>query len=153
MYDYQEHRTLYSNLIKRTRYYIANKAKFDQPEQTRGQEEIGARFFEGAAGGSVMIGTPPACDAFEQNFDWEDAVIKIPADADNIVELLTELDAQPQRLQRIREENVINTLLRHDWVYRWQKILEILDLNITPAMQTRISYLQSLADSIHHHNF
>lgn len=149
MYNYQEHRELYSNLIKRSRYYIANKAKFDQPQQTGGQEEIGSRFFEGAAGGSVMIGIPPQCQVFQQNFDWEDAVIPISSDTDNIVEILAELDAQPQRLERIRRENVINSLLRHDWVYRWQKILDFFDVSINSAMQTRINYLRNLANSIH----
>lgn len=149
MFDYQEHRSLYRNLIQRTRYYIANKAKFDQPEQTGGQEEIGARFFEGAAAGSVMVGIPPQCPAFRENFDWEDAVIEVPLNTDHIVEILTELDAQPQRLQRIRRDNMINSLLRHDWVYRWRNILEILDLPITPVMVERIAYLLNLANSLY----
>nr|WP_156818268.1 glycosyltransferase [Mastigocladopsis repens] len=148
MTDYKEHRTLYSNLIKRSRYYIANKAKFDAIHQTGGQEELGSRFFEGAAGGAVMIGTPPVCEAYTTYFNWSDAVIEIPYDATNLADIITALDAQPERLNRIRKDNVINSLLRHDWVYRWEQILEKLGLESTPEMLSRKAHLRNLADTV-----
>ncbi|NJR19242.1 MAG: glycosyltransferase family 1 protein [Calothrix sp. CSU_2_0] len=148
MKSYKEHRRLYSNLIKRSRYFIANKAKFDTPEQTGGQEEMGSRFFEGAAGGAVMIGIPPKCEAFNEYFDWNDAVIPIDYDTNNIGELISELDAQPERVDRIRKNNVVNSLLRHDWVYRWEKVLEKVGLDITPEMISRKNYLQNLAQLV-----
>lgn len=148
MMDYKEHRTLYSDLIKRSRYYIANKAKFDVVDQTDGQEELGSRFFEGAAGGAVMIGTPPVCEAYKTYFNWSDAVIEIPYNAANIADILAELDAQPDRLNRIRKNNVINSLLRHDWVYRWEKILEKVGLDNTPEMLSRKAHLIKLADMV-----
>ncbi len=148
MNNYKEHRSLYSNLIKRSRYFIANKAKFDTPDQTGGQEELGSRFFEGAAGGAVMIGIQPECEPFYTNFDWNDAVIGIPYDATNLADIIAELDAQPERLYRIRQNNVVNTLLRHDWIYRWQKILEKVGLDITPKMVSRKSHLQNLAEMV-----
>jgi hypothetical protein len=153
MKNYKEHRHLYSNLIKRSRYFIANKAKFDKPEQTGGQEEMGSRFFEGTAGGAVMIGIPPKCEAFTEHFDWTDAVIPIDYDTNNLGELITELDAQPERLHQIRKNNVVNSLLRHDWVYRWEKILEKVGLDITSGMVSRKKYLQYLGElvsSFHH---
>jgi Glycosyl transferases group 1 len=146
MTNYKEHRHLYSNLVKRSRYFIANKAKFDTPDQTGGQEELGSRFFEGAAGGAVMIGIPPSCEAFTTNFDWTDAVISIPYDAANLGDIIAELDAQPDRLHSIRQNNVINTLLRHDWIYRWQKILETVGLDITPKILSRQTKLEDLAE-------
>lgn len=148
MMDYKEHRTLYSNLIKRSRYYIANKAKFDAVDQTGDQEELGSRFFEGAAGGTVMIGTPPVCEAYKTYFNWSDAVIEIPYDAANVGEIIAELDAQPDRLNRIRKDNVINSLLRHDWVYRWERILEKVGLDSTPEMLSRKAHLGKLADMV-----
>lgn len=148
MTNYKEHRNLYSNLIKRSRYFIANKAKFDTPEQTGGQEELGSRFFEGAAGGAVMIGIPPSCEAFTANFDWSDAVIGISYDAANLGDIISELDAQPERLHSIRQNNVINTLLRHDWIYRWEKILQKVGLDITPEMLSRRTQLQNLAEIV-----
>ncbi|MBW4669058.1 MAG: glycosyltransferase [Cyanomargarita calcarea GSE-NOS-MK-12-04C] len=149
MINHAEHRILYSNLIKSSRYFIANKAKFDTIAQTGGQEELGSRFFEGAAGGAVIVGTPPACDAYTQYFDWSDAVISIPYDTANIIDILTELDAQPDRLRRIRKDNIVNSLLRHDWVYRWSEILHKVGLDNTPEMLSRQVHLQKLANLIY----
>lgn len=148
MIDYKEHRTLYSNLIKRSRYFIANKAKFDAIYQTGNQEELGSRFFEGAAGGTVMIGTPPICQAYQENFNWLDAVIKISNDGSNICDIIAELDTQTERIKLIRKNNIVNSLLRHDWVYRWEKILKKVGLDITKKMLCRKSYLHNLAEII-----
>jgi hypothetical protein len=148
MIDYSYHRSLYRNILKKSRYFIANKAKFDGLNETGGQEELGARFFEGAAAGAVMLGVPPECEAFNQNFDWQDAVIQIPYDTANIAEIIDELDTQPERLQRIRKDNVANSLLRHDWVYRWEEILATVGLDNTSEMVSRKANLQNLAEMI-----
>ncbi len=148
MRNYREHRTLYSNLIKRSRYFIANKAKFDSGNQIGSQQELGSRFFEGAAGGAVMIGIPPVCEAYTKHFDWTDAVIELPNVTTNIADIITQLDAQPERLQKIRKHNMINSLLRHDWVYRWEEILSKVGLENTPEMLIRKTYLKNLAEMI-----
>lgn len=148
MIDYNYHRSLYSNILKRSRYFIANKAKFDGVNETGGQEELGARFFEGAAAGAVMLGSPPACNAYSINFDWQDAVISIPYDVPSIGEVIVELNTQPERLQKIRTNNVVNSLLRHDWVYRWGKILDTVGLEHTEKMRLREAYLQNLAKMV-----
>ncbi|AKG24783.1 glycosyltransferase [Calothrix sp. 336/3] len=145
MCDYQEHRHLYIQMIQHSRYFIAHKAKFDAHKQTGGQEELGSRFFEGAAAGAVMIGTPPECEAFQRHFDWSDAVIPISGNSPSIRDIIQELDAHPQKAIAIRKNNIINSLLRHDWVYRWEAILEKVGLNITPAMNKRKLYLSNLA--------
>ena len=148
MKNYREHRTLYSNLIKRSCYFIANKAKFDSGNQTGGQEELGSRFFEGAAGGAVMIGTPPVCEAYSKYFDWSDAVIEVPYNTTDVANIIAELDKQPARLQKIRKANLINSLLRHDWVYRWEDILSKVGLNNTTEMLSRKAYLKNLAEIV-----
>ncbi|MEA5570619.1 glycosyltransferase [Calothrix sp. UHCC 0171] len=148
MNNYKEHRHLYSNLIKRSRYFISNKAKFDTPEQTDGQEELGSRFFEGAASGAVMIGIPPKCETFATHFNWTDSVIPICYDTNNLGELITELDQQPERLEQIRKHNVVNSLLRHDWVYRWEQILETVGIDPTPTILSRKNQLQNLAELV-----
>ncbi len=144
MRKHYEHRSLYRNLIKRSRYFIAYKPKFDLA-YVNGQEEVSVRFFEGAAGGAVMLGVPPDCDSYRENFDWSDATIALPDNGTNIGEIIAELDAQPQRLEKIRTNNVANSLLRHDWVYRWGKILDIVGLSHTPEMESRQAALQNLA--------
>ncbi len=148
MVDYRYHRSLYTNLIKRSRYMIVNKAKFDLTGQTNPQEEVGPRFFEGAGGGTIMLGVYPKCEGFTQNFEWTDAVIEIPFDCSNIAEIIANLDVQTERLETIRTDNIVNSLLRHDWVYRWENILETVGLNTTPQIQKRKAELKNLAEIV-----
>ncbi len=148
MLDYQEHRSLYTNLIQRSRYMMVNKAKFYLDGQTNQQEEVGPRFFDGAAGGVVMLGVPPKCEAFTNNFDWQDAVISIPFDCTNIGDIIADLNAQSERIEKIRTDNIVNSLLRHDWVYRWETILTTVGLDITPQMLKRKAFLQNLAEMV-----
>ncbi len=144
----QEHRNVLANIIKRSRYFIANRANANEPYLTKGKEEIGYRFFEGAAAGSIMIGDPPKTEKFQQYFDWEDSVIEIPFDAPNIGDIIAELDAQPKRLERIRRDNVMNSLLRHDWVHRLRTVFEAVDLKPTENMLLREAKLKALANKI-----
>ena len=148
----REHRILMSNLAKRSRYFIANRPNVDENYKTKGKEELGYRFFEGAAAGTVMLGEHPTHEEFHKHFDWQDAVIKVTFDAPDIGDLIAELDEQPERLARIRKDNVVNSLLRHDFVYRWQEILAKVGLKPTPKMLSRETELSKLADGIYHEN-
>ena len=144
----QEHRNLLASLFKRSRYNITNYAKFNSQQETGGTQEIGYRFFEGAAAGTVMIGMPPAGEAFASYFDWEEPIIKVDFSGKNVVKAIAELDAQPERLETIRRRNVANSLLKHDWAYRWRDMLAALDLKPSLAMQQREKHLKSLAKEI-----
>ncbi|ARV58640.1 hypothetical protein BZZ01_08315 [Nostocales cyanobacterium HT-58-2] len=148
MTDYRYHRNLYANLVERSRYMIVNKAKFDLTGQTNPQEEVGPRFFEGAAGGTIMLGVAPKCEDFTSNFDWLDAVIEILFDCSNIADIISHLDVQSEYQERIRKNNIINSLLRHDWVYRWEAILATVGLNTTPQMRERKANLKNLAEIV-----
>jgi len=141
----RQHRSLVANVAKRSRYFIANTAKINQQFETHGQSEIGYRFPEGAASGTVMIGESPENEAFRKHFDWPDAVIHMPFDTPDIAEILADLDSQPERLEQISRNNVIQSLLRHDWVYRWRTILSIVGLEPRPALIARQERLKKLA--------
>lgn len=142
----KDHRILLANIAKRSRYFIANAAKINRKSEIQGQGEAGYRFFEGGAAGTVMIGANPDSEAFKENFDWPDSVITIPFDTPNISEILPELDSQLERLEQIRKNNVVQMLLRHDWVYRWKAILNIVGLEPMPALAARESQLKELAE-------
>ncbi len=144
----RDHRILLANIAKRSRYFLANTAKIDCTSETHGQSEIGYRFVEGAAAGTVMIGEHPRNEAFRKHFDWPDAVIRVPFDAPNISEVLAELDSQPERLAEIRKNNIVQSLLRHDWVYRWRAILDIVGLKPGPALIAREERLKKLAEDV-----
>ena len=142
----QDHRILIANIAKRSRYFLANAPKINRKCETEGQGEISYRFLEGAASGTVMIGETGESEAFRKHFDWPDAVIHMPYDASNIAEIIGEFDSQPERLEKIRRNNVIQCLLRHDWAYRWQAILDIVGLKPRPALIERERHLKKLAD-------
>jgi len=146
--DYREHRALLANLVKRSRYFISYKHNVNIAEVTGGQEAVGSRFFEGAAGGAAMIGIPPDCEEYRDAFDWEDAVIQVPYSTADIGAILCELDAQPHRLVRVGRKNVVSCLLRHDWAYRWEQVLNCVGIEPAPALAARKATLQKLAHSI-----
>jgi hypothetical protein len=146
--DPLEHRILLANLIKRSRFFITHPAKFDVPAETGGTEEMGARYFEGAAGGAVMIGTPPRSAAYDDCFDWRDAVISTPSDPAQLACYIAELEGQPHRLAQIRRNNVTNSLRRHDWAYRWHEILDQVGLSVTERLVAREAQLNSTASLV-----
>lgn len=140
-----EHRLLLANLLQRTRYFIANRSLVNAPEFTMGREEISPRFYEGAAAGTVMLGEVPQTDEFRSQFGWPDAVIGLPFDSSDIGDVLMELDRDPERLERIRGDNIRNSALRHDWVHRLRTVFEIAGIAPTEAMLEREKCLQRLA--------
>jgi glycosyltransferase involved in cell wall biosynthesis len=144
----RQHRSLVANIAKRSRYFIANAPKIDRQSETHGQGEVSYRFFEGAASGTVMIGEPRQNDAFKKHFDWPDAVINVPYDTTNIAQILADLDSQPERLERIRKNNIVQCLLRHDWAYRWRAILDMVGLEPRPGLLAREERLRKLAEHV-----
>lgn len=140
-----EHRSLIANIMKRSRYLLANTAKIDRPFETHGQIEIGYRFYEGAAAGAVMIGEVPENQAFYEEFDWPNAVIPMPFDAANIDEIMAELDSQLRVIEDIRRNSVTKALEQYDWAYCWENILNIAGLEATPALKVRKKKLNRLA--------
>jgi hypothetical protein len=142
--DPAEHRLLLAQVLQRSRYFIANRSRVNEPEFTRGRDEISGRFYEGAAAGAVMLGEPPRTSEFERQFDWPDAVVRLPFDSPDVGDRLDELDRDPARLERIRRDNVRQAALRHDWVHRLRTVYETLGLRPTPAMLARERRLRAL---------
>lgn len=143
----QDHRQQLAELVKRSRYFLANKAKVDSPHQRGTQEELGFRSFEGAAGGAVLLGDTPLSPSLQQLFDWPDAHIHVPFDSTDIAVVIATLDTDPERVAAISRANVVNSLRRHDWVYRWRDVLQMLGLTPTTRVDQRMEELNELADA------
>ncbi|HWZ81711.1 MAG TPA: glycosyltransferase [Terriglobales bacterium] len=143
-----EHRALLAHLAKRSRYFIVNPGLIDRPETRGDQIEIGNRYFEGAASGLIMVGELPKNGEFERLFDWPDAVMHLPYDSSNIDTIINELDQEPERQEKIRRTSVIQALLRHDWVYRWEAILKLAGMEPLPAVLERKDRLHKVAESL-----
>jgi len=144
--DYAQHRDLYANIIKRSRFFIVAPGKMNSPEETQGQVAIGRRYFEGLAAGAVLVGQAPNCEGFRRHFDWPHAVIEIQPDGSDAVAMISRLSAEPELLREISRRNAEEALRRHDWVYRWKEILRIAGLKPTPAMEAREKRLVKLAE-------
>ena len=140
-----EHRGMLATILKHSCYYIANRGYINKPEFTAGRDEISARFYEGAAAGTVMIGEAPLTEEFKRQFDWPDAVIHVPFNSPDIGRILAELDGDPERLRAVRRNNVREAALRHDWLHRIQVVFDSLGLTPTEKMRARAQRLDQIA--------
>ena len=143
----RQHRLLLANILKNSRYFIVNPAMVDSPLRD-GQEEIPSRFFEGAASGTVMLGRAPRSNGFKKYFDWPDSVIEMPFDSPDIFELIEKLECNIDRISLARRTNVLNSLSKHDWLYRLKEIYSAVDLEMTNRMIERESLLKKYANSL-----
>jgi hypothetical protein len=143
--DHWQHREHFIELVQRSRYFIVNPAKLDKSGHTGGQEEVGFRYYEGAAGGAILIGDPSSSEIFKRLFPHEDAVFSIQDASGGFPGLVEELDAQPERLERIRRMNVANILRNHDHAHRWASVLAALDMAPTEALTARLAELDERA--------
>jgi hypothetical protein len=145
--DHREHRDLYAGIAKRSRFFVVAPGKVNVPEETRGQSEVGFRYYEGAAAGTVMIGQAPDGEPYRQLFDWPEAVVPMQPDGSDVADVLSELSADPGRVDRIGRRNAREALLRHDWIYRWRRILEVAGLAPGPGIEGRERMLREMADA------
>jgi hypothetical protein len=150
--DFTEHRSMLANLIKRSRFFLVYPAKITNFNERGGQEVLGYRYFEGAAGGAVLLGDVPDCVYADGCFEWPNALIHLPYGDSDVAEVIAALDAQPNRIDEIRINNVVTSLLRHDWAHRWKEILDITGLSPGPALERREKRLKELAEAVRYHS-
>lgn len=144
--DPREHRLMLASLLQRSRFAFAHRAFINDEVLSKGVHEISGRAYEAGAAGVVMLGEAPECDEFRQQFDWPDAVIPVPFDCASIGRVLKELNAQPARMARIRQDNVRHCALRHDWVHRLRTVFETLQIPLTDRMLQREQALRAVAE-------
>jgi spore maturation protein CgeB len=150
VHDHRQHRDLYANMAKRSRYFVVASAKMDQTDYRQGQAEVGYRYYEGAAAGAVMIGEAPDCEAYRELFGWRDAVIPIQSDGSDAMAVLNELSSAPERVATISRRNVKEALLRHDWSHRWAEMFRIIGIQPLPHKRAREQRLRHLVDLAMH---
>ena len=145
--SYREHRDMYASMVKRARLFMVASGKVDAQQDTFGQASLGFRYFEGAAAGAVLLGQAPIGPDFQRHFDWEDALLEIRLDGSDTRETVTDLLADPARLDRISIANAAQCLRRHDWIHRWIDVFDLAGLRPTQGMRDRASRLSDLADA------
>jgi hypothetical protein len=145
--DHRQHRDLVANCAKRSRLFLAYPAKIDCLDETRGQSEVGARFYEGAASGAVLAGQAPTIPAFAEDFNWPDAVVDLGSTEAECLATLARIESEPERVAAAGKKNALEALRRFDWAYRWREILQIAGMEIPPRLAARERQLQQLAEA------
>jgi Glycosyl transferases group 1 len=130
IHDVYTHRRLFWQQLRRSKIALA----FD-PLHTNYKNGkftfsfIGQRWFESAAAGCVIVGKRPTCNEFDELFGWEHSTIELPDSvsdmADTINFLLNEWD-----LETIGRRNNAECLSRHDWRFRIDDMLKIIEANL-----------------------
>lgn len=139
-----EHREMLASAARVSRFFVTYPAKFGDDE-THGQSEAGARYFEGAAAGAVLLGQAPGALAFRRDFPWPDAVVELNADGSDVADVLADLSRRPDELARLGGRNAVAALRWYDWAHRWSSILEIAGLAPRPALNERVRALEALS--------
>ena len=142
-----EHREMLASAAQASRFFITYPAKFGDAENN-GQSEAGARYFEGAAAGAVLLGQAPTSAAFRRDFPASDAVVEINTDGSDVLATLADLSRRPDELARIGARNAAAALRRSAWGYRWAAMLETVGRAPRAALGERIRALESLAAAI-----
>lgn len=149
--DWAEARTGNADMVRRSRYYIAWDPVAVSPakDDIIGKERaISTRYFEGSAGGAILLGSRPSCAEFDDLFDWPDAVVEISPDGKGFHAVLAAFEADPDRVRAAQEANITNALRRHDWSFRWKEILGTAGLAPSEAHVKRVEKMALLADQI-----
>jgi hypothetical protein len=146
--DHRQHRSMIANVAKRSRYCVVTPAKMDSPADTSGQVEVGYRYFEAAASGSVMIGQTPDCVAFRELFGSRNVVVEIKPDGSDVGHVIAAYDAQPERMHEMSAQNASDALLRHDWIHRWKHMFDIAGIVPADGMRRRENQLMQLVPAV-----
>jgi len=148
--DYRDHRLVLAARLQRSRFAVVHKISDTTAKlgMLAGEDMLTTRYFEVVASGAVMLGTAPDLQDFRDSFDWPDALIPIEVPEPGIVDLVTGLTADSDRIARASTRNVVESLRRHDWSYRWAQILQEAGLEPRPALAERHGHLASRADQL-----
>lgn len=143
--DPAEHRERLAALARRSRWVLVGSGPASG--ERAGQQELGGRFVEAAAGGALLLGQPPAGAAFDEAFE-QDAVIPLPWNDPDPAAAIDAIDADPDRADAARAANVAGALRRHDWGHRWAGLLEAVGLAPEVHLIERLRSLARAADRI-----
>ena len=72
----------------------------------------------------------------------------MPYNSPDAESIIRELDKQSERQARMRKLNIQQSMLRHDWAYRWEEILQAVGVAPSPRLDARKAQLHRLADQV-----
>lgn len=145
--DHTVHRELLASLVQRSKLFFVDQAKIGHSDQSKGQISWGPRHVEGMAGGAVQVGYAPESEDYDRHFDWPEAVFRLSEDPEQAASEIAELLDDPEEIKRRSDVSLSNALRKHDWVHRWELILDHFELPHTDALMRRRKELDGMAEN------
>ncbi|SHE53126.1 Glycosyl transferases group 1 [Microbulbifer donghaiensis] len=101
------------------------------------------RWFEAWAAGNLVVGTRPKCTSAPSLMGWEDSMVDVPTDPADGPDAIVQLLRDRERLQAIQRRNQIHALHRHDWRYRFARILNTMGAPLPEPLRLQLDTLQA----------
>lgn len=146
--DHVAHRDLLASLVQHSKLFVVDYAKIGHTDQSEGQLSWGPRHVEGIGGGAVQIGYAPDSEDYKRNFDWPEAIFRLSEEPVEAAAAVGRLLDDPQELERMRSANFAHVTKKHDWVHRWELILDFFGLPHTEKMMQRRADLVRLPEPV-----
>jgi hypothetical protein len=137
-----EHRRHYYEQTARSLAFVANPARFDLPELSAGVAEVGLRYLEALACGTVLIGDHPPGSACRRTLGDPPGVADLPAGAPALGGELEQLLGAPSTLHELGLANRAWALAHHDVVHRWDVMAATLGITGPAAVDQRRAALR-----------
>ena len=132
-----EHRAHFRERCARSRAFVSNYARFDQPDVRHGIIEFGLRYIEGLAGGCVIAGEHPDADRCREVLGDVAGLIDLPIAATSVPTHLVDLLDDPDECDRVHRANRILSLERHDVLHRWEHMAAAIGMPETAGVRAR----------------
>lgn len=146
--DHVAHRNLFANLVQHSKLFVVDYAKIGHMDQSDGQLSWGPRHVEGIGGGAIQIGYAPDSEDYMRNFDWPEAIFRLPENPAEAAAAVGRLLDDSQELDRMRSENFAHAAMKHDWLHRWELILDYFGLPSTEKQERRRLDLMNITEGL-----
>lgn len=146
--DALEHRRHYYAQTARSRAFIANPARFDLPQLSAGVQEVGLRYLEALACGTVLVGDHPPGSHCRRVLGDPPGMVELPTGVGARRADLDALLADADTLHRLGLANRAAALDHHDVVHRWEEMAAALGIGPTVGVDARRAALRAAADRV-----
>ncbi|SRR5579883_3234275 len=140
VYDLEEHITLLSNLLGRSKISLCFEAS--NIERFCGYSPILFRWFEGWNAGCNIVGRKPFGKNVTPLMDWENSTLELPDDRTEWIAFFEDLLENQKLLEANSRRNRLECLARHDWRYRISDMFNSVNLPIPESLNTDLLRLK-----------
>jgi hypothetical protein len=113
----------------------------------KGRSPLLSRWVHGWAAGCTVLGKAPTGKGTQSLLDWPEAVIDLPRDPREAIDLVEHILNDAEGLERRRYRNVYEAIARHDTRLRLRSMFRALGANEPAALTEEIGRLNAFRDS------